>query len=218
MAWLTPLSTVEDQTCLSVQVRDVPEYRRAIAGALLELTYGKNWSAEAGGVDPEIVAEHMLEMFGTLTEGRCIVVGDILLMATDNLPPNRLWCDGSSYPVSTYPLLFDAIGYTFGGGAGVFRVPDFRGRVPVGAGSGSGLTARTVGDVGGAEQVTLTEQNLPSHNHPAHSHGVGFINGGLEAPANVITELPGNTGDTGSGSPVDIMPPFLGVRYAIVAQ
>jgi len=43
--------------------------------------------------------------------------------------------------------------------------PDLQGRFVLGAGTGTGLTARTVGSTGGAESVTLTVANMPSHNH-----------------------------------------------------
>ncbi|MBD2515202.1 tail fiber protein [Nostoc sp. FACHB-973] len=87
-----------------------------------------------------------------------------------------LWMDGASYPVSTYPGLFAAIGYTHGGSGANFNVPDKRGRVGVGAGQGAGLTLRSLGQTFGAETHTLTVSEMPLHNHgvsdPGHNHGV----------------------------------------------
>jgi microcystin-dependent protein len=60
-----------------------------------------------------------------------------------------------------------------------FQVPDFRGQVIIGAGSGAGLTSRVSGSyVGGSETVALSIANLPSHSHtatvtdPGHNHGI----------------------------------------------
>lgn len=83
-------------------------------------------------------------------------------------PPGYLACDGATYTPAAQPALFAVLGNTFGGTVGTdFAVPDFRGRVPVGAGTGAGLTARAVGALGGAEVVTLTDaqSGLPSHTH-----------------------------------------------------
>ncbi|WP_414575323.1 tail fiber protein [Anabaena sp. CCY 9402-a] len=92
------------------------------------------------------------------------------------LPAGWLWCDGATYAISTYPALAAALGATFEVGGGNFRVPDKRGRTSVGAGAGTGLTARTVGQTFGNESHTLTVSEMPSHNHgvsdSGHNHGV----------------------------------------------
>ncbi|MFS0515157.1 phage tail protein [Nostoc sp. UIC 10607] len=92
------------------------------------------------------------------------------------LPSGWLWEDGSFYAPSLYPALFAAIGYTHGQSGSDFRVPDSRGRVSVGAGTGSGLTNRVLGQTGGLEGVILNLAQTPSHIHgindPGHSHSV----------------------------------------------
>ena len=55
--------------------------------------------------------------------------------------------------------------YGLGNGSSTFNVPDMRGRSPIGAGTGSGLTARVVGTNYGAETVTLDSTSLPTHSH-----------------------------------------------------
>lgn len=112
------------------------------------------------------------------------------------LPSGWLWQDGSLYEPSQYPTLFAAIGYTYGQSGTGFRVPDKRGRVGVGAGQGSGLTNRLLGQTFGEENVTLTTSQIPSHSHgvnePPHSHGVN------EAPH---THLPNDPGHAHSLNP-----------------
>ncbi|AVH67022.1 tail fiber protein [Nostoc sp. 'Peltigera membranacea cyanobiont' N6] len=92
------------------------------------------------------------------------------------LPSGWLWEDGAYYAPSTYPALFSAIGYTHGQSGSNFRVPDSRGRVSVGAGTGTGLTNRVLGQTGGLEGVTLNVAQTPPHTHSvndfAHSHSV----------------------------------------------
>ncbi|MEH1863261.1 MAG: tail fiber protein [Nostoc sp.] len=87
------------------------------------------------------------------------------------LPSGWLWEDGSFYAPSTYPALFAAIGYTHGQSGSNFAVPDSRGRVTIGAGSGTGLTARTLGQIGGLESVTLNLAQTPSHIHGVNDYG-----------------------------------------------
>lgn len=55
--------------------------------------------------------------------------------------------------------------YGLGNGSTTFNVPDLRGRSPIGAGTGSGLTARVLGTQYGAETVTLDSTSLPTHSH-----------------------------------------------------
>lgn len=61
--------------------------------------------------------------------------------------------------------------YGLGDGSSTFNVPDFRGRIPVGKGSGAGLTARPLGYSFGAETVALATTELPSHNHTLSDSG-----------------------------------------------
>lgn len=85
-------------------------------------------------------------------------------------------CDGSAISRTTYATLFAAIGTTWGIGDGstTFNIPDLRGRVPVGAGTGAGLTSRTLASEGGEESHVLSVAELASHAHgvndPGHSH------------------------------------------------
>lgn len=93
-------------------------------------------------------------------------VGEVRLFAGNYAPENWHLCDGSLLKVSDYNLLFSLLGATYGGdGQTTFGLPDLRGRVPVGQGSGPGLTPRKVGTFGGEETVIPTEASLPAHTH-----------------------------------------------------
>jgi len=102
--------------------------------------------------------------------------GSIMAWASNTIPANWLLCDGSVRLRADYASLFAAIGtqYNTGGETSLqFRLPDLRGRVPVGADRGIGrlTTNNALGQSAGFETHTLTEAQLPSHNHTmAHTH------------------------------------------------
>ena len=98
-----------------------------------------------------------------------IPAGIIQMFAGATAPNGWLVCDGSNVSRRIYSNLFAVIGTTYGVGNSVdtFTLPDLRGRTPIGVGTGTGLTARTLASTTGAETVTLSEANLASHTHTA---------------------------------------------------
>lgn len=88
-------------------------------------------------------------------------VGEIRMFAGNFAPAGWAFCDGSPQAISENETLFQLIGTTYGGdGQSTFNLPDLRGRIPVHQGSGFLLA-----ESGGAEEVTLTVNQLPIHNH-----------------------------------------------------
>ena len=113
-------------------------------------------------------------------------------------PTGWLMCDGSAVSRTTYSALFAVIGTAYGSGdsSTTFNVPDLLGRTPIGAGSGSGLTARTLGQKVGVESTVLTSSHIPQHSHTIdHGHGntINISTGGSHAHSF-------STGWTGSGT------------------
>lgn len=93
------------------------------------------------------------------------LVGDIIMSAATSRA-GCLLCDGSSQLRAAYPVLFAAIGTAFGSVDGThFNLPDMRGYVPMGAGSGGSLTPRSLGTAVGEEQHTLVTGEMPPHAH-----------------------------------------------------
>ena len=98
-----------------------------------------------------------------------------------------LKCDGRSLNRVLYANLFEVIGTAFGNDdSETFKLPDCRGRVLGTIGSGSGLTARSLGAVVGAETHTLTVNEMPSHSHTSNATGGAlglFTQNGLNTQA-----------------------------------
>lgn len=118
---------------------------------------------------------------------RLVPPGSIHQFAGGQAPTGYLFCQGQAISRSEYARLFSAISTTYGTGDGstTFNIPNLQGRVPVGkAASGTFLN---LGAIGGAETVTLTEAQMPSHTHiqnphthtqDAHTHTIRSNDGG----------------------------------------
>jgi microcystin-dependent protein len=99
-------------------------------------------------------------------------LGEIRMVGFNFAPNGWALCSGQVMPVSQNTALFSLLGKTFGGdGVQTFGLPDLQGRSPVGVGGGSGLTPITWGQKSGTETVTLTQNQMPAHNHPAQFTG-----------------------------------------------
>jgi microcystin-dependent protein len=93
-------------------------------------------------------------------------VGEIRLFAGNFAPVGWELCQGQLLPVSDNETLFQLLGTSYGGdGTNTFALPDLRGRVPVHAGTGAGLTPRILAEGGGAESVALNTSQMAAHTH-----------------------------------------------------
>lgn len=120
-------------------------------------------------------------------------VGEIRMFAGSFAPRGWAFCDGQLLAVSQNDALFSLLGTIYGGdGRTTFGLPDMRGRVPIHAGSGPGLSPRRLGAKAGAESVTLTVNQMPSHSHP------------LQASQNPATESRPTGNVTSSDTSADI--------------
>lgn len=89
-------------------------------------------------------------------------VGEIRMFAGNFAPSGWMFCEGQLLPISENETLFQLIGTTYGGdGESTFALPDLRGRIPIHQGNGFILA-----ETGGAEEITLTVNQIPAHTHP----------------------------------------------------
>jgi microcystin-dependent protein len=109
-------------------------------------------------------------------------VGEIRMFAGNFAPAGWMFCEGQLIPISENETLFQLIGTTYGGdGESTFALPDLRGRIPIHQGNGFILA-----ETGGAEDITLTVNQIPVHNHPV---AVSTVNATTVAPeGNVLAQ------------------------------
>jgi len=150
-------------------------------------------------------------------------VGEIRIFAGNFAPAGWMFCDGQLLPISEYETLFNLIGTTYGGdGQSTFALPDMRGRLPIHMGSGF-----VQGQIGGAETVTLTTNQIPAHPHTVlattNSNTASLPGGNFLASGPDIYDQnkSGNTtmapaiGSTGGSQPHNNFQPYLCLDFII---
>lgn len=126
-------------------------------------------------------------------------IGEIRMVGFTFAPVGWALCQGQTMSVSQNQALFALLGTTYGGnGATNFNLPDLQSRSPVGTGTGPGLSPVNPGDKGGAENFTLTINQLPAHTHIATSSGGVTVSGSVALPA--TTTATGEGGVPGAGT------------------
>ncbi|WP_207513787.1 phage tail protein [Longitalea luteola] len=167
-------------------------------------------------------------------------IGQVILFAGNFAPRGWAFCQGQLLSIAQNTALFSILGTTYGGnGQTTFGLPDLRGRVPVGTGTGPGLSAWDLGQMEGAENVSLGVNQMPAHNHSVMvSSGAANSATGkgnyLASPNGTFagdpvkvnayngtpTDLLGTSTITnsGSGAPHSNIQPSLGLNYIICME
>lgn len=122
-------------------------------------------------------------------------IGQISMFAGTFAPRGWAFCNGQILPIAQNSALFAILGTTYGGnGQTTFALPNLQGRAPVHQGQSPGTSHYVLGQVGGVENVTLTVNELPAHNHAVALNGTGNVSVALGASsANGNTPTPGPT-------------------------
>lgn len=170
-----------------------------------------------GGLSEDDARAALYAMLDTYFEGRPTVIGSIVPFATASVPAGCLPCDGSTYNAADYPELFAVLDSALKISPTEFRTPNLNGRFIRGM-DPAGIPPFTQG---GEAAVTLTVNQLP-----AHSHGYGARTGATAFGSVAQVAVPSNTGsvvtrqtaDAGGGQAHNNLPPFLALRYGIVAR
>lgn len=161
-------------------------------------------------------------------------IGEISVFAGNFPPRGWAFCDGQILAIASNTALFSLLGTTYGGdGRTTFGLPDLRGRVPVHAGQGPGLSPYPLGALLGVEYVTLTQNQMPAHTHlangnpgvatsatPADSVWAASPSGvpTYAAPTQVAAMAGAAVDPAGGNLPHDNMQPYLGLNFIIALQ
>ena len=141
-----------------------------------------------------------------------------------SIPAGWLLCDGASVLTATYPALFTALGYAYGGAGANFNLPNMVGVFAKGSATQTATT-------GGNNSKTLSTAEMPSHTHnvtdPGHVHECGgaytggsvigrmssYNNYRLAWTYSAVTGI--TNGNTGGGGSFDNQPAFMEMQYII---
>jgi len=147
------------------------------------------------------------------------------MFAGNFAPAGWMFCEGQLLPISENETLFQLIGTTYGGdGQSTFALPDLRGRIPLHQGNGFILA-----ETGGAEEVTLTVNQIAAHSHPLLAAAINGdqINPSGNLPANSFNVTPyindisngnfnaGAINPTGGSQPHTNFQPYLCIDFII---
>ncbi len=171
-------------------------------------------------------------------------IGQIIMFGGNFAPRGWAFCDGQLLPISMYSAMFSILGTTYGGdGETTFALPDLRGRAPIHAGTGPGLTPRPLGSKGGIERVSPVIGQMANHTHNASTTSTAKAHpteGAATAPGGLIWAKSGqgdpdyaphsgdavdmdagaivsstNVSSTGGNQFEENMQPYLAVNYII---
>ena len=152
-----------------------------------------------------------------------------------NFPPTGwAFCNGQILPISQNTALFSLLGTTYGGdGKTTFALPDMEGSAPMHPGQGQGLSLRDLGEIGGAETVTLLQSEIPVHTHTLRGNNTpaesGIPTGAAIArqtfnlfqtnsSANITQMAPQALAPAGGSLPHNNMQPYLVLNFCIALQ
>jgi|688.fasta_scaffold00021_193 microcystin-dependent protein len=136
----------------------------------------------------------------------------IKLFAGGYEPIGWMYCDGRALSIRNYTALYAVIGTNFGGdGVNTFCLPDLRGRVAVGAGSGNGLTPVNTGEKGGTEANVLTQHHV---NINTLTKNFDIKETGRDGVPSVVTSVTASE----EWAPINNRQPYLGINYIICVE
>ena len=156
-------------------------------------------------------------------------LGQLMLVPYNFAPRGWALCNGQILSIAQNTALFSLLGTTYGGnGQTTFALPDLRGRVPVSAGQGPGLSNYNLGEVAGVESVTLNMNQMPAHTHtiacnsgdPNDSSPANTVpsGGGSYNTAANATMSQGTASVAGGSQPHENRHPYLVLNWIIALE
>ena len=169
-------------------------------------------------------------------------LGEIRIFPFNFAPIGWALCSGQIVSISQYSALFSLLGTNYGGnGTSNFGLPNFQGAVPINQGTGPGLSPYTVGQSGGAINVTLLQGQIAAHTHLVNADQNEAISGAPDgniymrghwangtlsqggvsiystlAPGDTLSTLnPAALGYAGGTQPHNNMMPYMALNFCI---
>lgn len=192
------------------------------------------------------MSESLLNHTKTTTMSQEGFLGEVKMFAGNFAPRSWAFCNGDLLPVAQNSALFSILGTIYGGdGRSTFALPDLRGRAPIHAGNGPGLSPRREGEKSGVENIQLGAAHLPAHSHDItdtnahimagkegkgsaqsgtpkdHYLGIAFANSNIYRSAvgtDHIKGLAGKTEVAGQGQKFTNMQPYLAINFIICIE
>ena len=153
-------------------------------------------------------------------------LGEIKIVGFNFAPKGWAECNGQFLPINQNQGLFSLFGTMYGGnGQTTFALPDFRGRTGIHVGAGF-----TQGQAGGQEFHTITQSEMPAHNHFVQASNaaansniplgnlLGTNNAGLYSTAINTTLAPGSITNVGGSQPHENRQPYLVLNFIVALQ
>jgi len=144
-----------------------------------------NLNNTANSLQASILA---LQQQATLIESQLVrVIGSIVMVMSNDVPPYTLLCNGASVSTTTYADLFAVIGYNYGGSGTNFNLPNFQSYFPIGGnnnvngvavsnimtGNNQSGATNTYSVSGKNWSYSPTQPSFPIINRaPAHNHNI----------------------------------------------
>ncbi len=175
-----------------------------------------------------------------------VFLGSIMTFGFNFAPYQWQLCNGQTLAISQYAALFSLLGTYYGGnGTSTFQLPNLQGRMPIGIGTGAGLSTRVIGEYAGTENVSILVSNMPAHVHtvtPSFNVSINTVGNklvpstannvlagspaGVDAAAIWATSTPAptiplgggsavNTSQMGGSVPAPSMNPYLALNFSI---
>jgi len=231
--FLTPNAAPDTLLVRRVRIPASPDWLGIFNGAIAAAT--QHWNYQQFGTEsPLDTAEAFLRIYEDYIQSDGFMVGQITPYMTADPPTFCLDCDGGTYNRTDWPELYALIDPAFIVDADTFVTPNLNnGSVPIGAGMSETGTDFVVGASGGEETHALTDTENGTHNHldsghahsiPSHTDlavvvpGEGLASLLLPIIPSVTGTASANNQPSGDGTPHNNMPPFVVLKYCVVAR
>lgn len=161
--------------------------------------------------------------------------GEIQIFGFNFAPNGWSLCNGQLLPLSQNTALFSLLGTTYGGnGVNTFGLPNLQGQAVCSTGQAPGLQEYVLGEQFGVENVTLLQNETPTHNHTANVYNQTTNTDRFGSPSSgYALDIPANFGPfttesnaggtfpfpmlsvTGGNLPHSNQQPYLAVNFCI---